>query len=285
MNPAVSIVLPVWNGEKFFRQSMASCLAQSFGDLEVIVVDDGSRDSTPALIEEYARGDSRVRPLSHCRNEGLPRALNTGFAAARGKYLSWTSADNYYRPQAMERMVGALEQAPKIHVVYSDYAVVDADGTVMERRRVRPARDLLFGNCVGGCFLYRRMVQDELQEYDENFVLAEDYDFWLRASARFEMSAIHEDLYCARDHEESLSARFGRRVDTVSDNCLEHNLPKLSWARDAEKAAAQVVLARRAQQRGEWGRSARLACSALRLAPIGSMAFMLDSRYFSRRSR
>ena len=277
MDPVVSIVLPVWNGERYFRQSIESCLNQSFPDLEVIVVDDGSVDSTPSLIEEYAHRDGRLRALSHTGNRGLSQALNTGFASARGNYFTWTSADNYYRPAAIEALLEVLRAAPDAQVVYSDYTVVDADGNMLECRSAGPVQRLLLENCVGGCFLYCRTVQETLGRYDDSFFLAEDYDFWLRASARFRMTPVHQDLYCARDHKDSLSVRFAERVGAVSDKCLEHNLQNLTWASRPQKAAAQVALARRAQSRGEWARSFRLACSAVRLAPLGSLEFMLDS--------
>jgi glycosyltransferase involved in cell wall biosynthesis len=273
--PLVSIVLPIWNGERYFRQSVESCLRQSYRHLEVILVDDGSTDSTPILIQEYSRTDIRVRVLSHTANRGLSQALNTGFSFADGEYLTWTSADNYYRLHAIESLMDVLDRDPDVQIVYSDYTVVDSDDKVLERRTVGPARQLLFENCIGCCFLYRRRVQETLCKYDETLSLAEDYDFWLRASTRFRMAPTHRDLYCARDHKNSLSVRFAERANAISDQCLVRNLSNLTWAGRPERAVAHLMLARRAQLRGEWGSAGHLAVSAFRLAPLGSLGFVL----------
>jgi glycosyltransferase involved in cell wall biosynthesis len=273
--PLVSIVLPVSNGARYLRHSIESCLCQSYDTLELIVIDDGSTDSTPAIIEEYLKRDRRVQAVSHACCRGLPQALNSGFAIATGQFLTWTSDDNYYRSHAIARMLEVLEGDPKAGLVYSDYSIVDSQGRFLEYCTVGEVRELLFGNQVGACsFLYRREVQEALGKYDEEMFLTEDYDFWLRASARFRMIPLHEDLYCYRVHENSLSARFSARARAISDRCLERNLPNLTWATRPDKASAYLMLARRAQLHGEWGRARRLAFAAFRLAPLGSLAVL-----------
>jgi hypothetical protein len=146
--------------------------------------------------------------------------------------------------------------------------VIGPDGDPLEQRRVGDCRQLLAGNCIGACFLYRRRVQEALRAYDEHLFLAEDYDFWLRASTRFRMIPLHEDLYWCRDHQQSLSTRFDARAKVATDRCLAKNLAQLTWASPAEKADAHVVLAHRALGRREWARACRHGLSALRLAPI-----------------
>ena len=273
--PLISIVLPIWNGERYLRQSIESCLYQSYDALELVIVDDGSTDSTPAIIEEYLKTDRRVRVFSHACNRGLPQALNTGFAAAAGQYLTWTSDDNYYRQHAMARMMEVLENDSKVDFVYSDSIILDSQDRFLEYCTVGEVRELVFTNRVGACFLYRRKVQEVLGKYDEDMFLAEDYDFWLRVSARFRMVPIHEDLYCCHDHQNSLSMRFADRSLVISDRCLERNLPNLTWATRPDKASAYFMLARRAQLHGERGRAWRLAFSAFRLAPFMSFGLLV----------
>ena len=153
VRPLISVVLPIWNGERYLRQAIESCLCQSYPQLEIIAVDDGSTDSSASLIEEYASSDDRLRILFHDQYRGLSQALNTGLADAQGKYLTWTSADNYYRPRAIENLMTVLESDLEVHVVYSDYTVVDSDDRVLERRAVGTSRQLLFENCIGGLSL------------------------------------------------------------------------------------------------------------------------------------
>src|SRR3990170_3452478 len=107
ISPKVSIVLPTYNGEKYIRQSIDSCLNQTHENIELIIVDDCSIDNTPEIIKSYK--DSRVKSLRHDQNKFLPHALNTGFSNATGEYLTWTSDDNYYAKEAIEKMVSFLK--------------------------------------------------------------------------------------------------------------------------------------------------------------------------------
>jgi glycosyltransferase involved in cell wall biosynthesis len=272
--PLVSIVLPTCNGARHLGQAIDACLRQSHVHLEVIVVDDGSTDSTSSVVAQFRDRDVRLRSVAHDRNRGLPAALNTGFATAAGEYLTWTSDDNYHRPNAIARLVDTLAHDASIDIVYSDFTVIGSDGHPLEQRRVGDRRQLLAGNCIGACFLYRRRVQQALRAYDEDLFLAEDYDFWLRASTRFRMVPLHEDLYWCRDHQDSLSARFDERAKVATDRCLAKNLAGLTWASPAEKADAHVVLAHRALARREWVRACRHGLSALRLAPAHAVGLV-----------
>ncbi|HXL56803.1 MAG TPA: glycosyltransferase family 2 protein, partial [Chitinophagaceae bacterium] len=102
LQPAISIVLPTYNGSKYIRTSIESCLNQTFTDFELIIVNDCSTDNTASIIEEYAAKDSRIIIIHNAFNKKLPLSLNTGFDIAKGKYHTWTSDDNYFAPNALE---------------------------------------------------------------------------------------------------------------------------------------------------------------------------------------
>ena len=106
-SPKVSIVLPTYNGAKYIRQCINSCLNQTYNNIELIIVDDGSKDETPDIIKSYK--DERIKYIMHARNLGLPYALNTGFRNAVGEYLTWTSDDNYYTKKAIETMLSFIK--------------------------------------------------------------------------------------------------------------------------------------------------------------------------------
>ncbi|HEY7975548.1 MAG TPA: glycosyltransferase family 2 protein, partial [Ktedonobacterales bacterium] len=99
--PLISITLPVYNGARFLPESLASIVAQTYTNWELICVDDTSTDATPTVLAEWAARDARIHVIRHEVNKRLPGALNTGFAAARGELLTWTSDDNRYRPDAL----------------------------------------------------------------------------------------------------------------------------------------------------------------------------------------
>lgn len=216
-DPLVSIVLPTFNGSRYIDASIKSCLDQSYRTIELIIVDDCSTDSTPDIIRDRAAKDERIRIVTHETNKRLPGALNTGFSLARGEFLSWTSDDNLYRPQAIERMLTALHDHPDASVAYAGYDVIGDTGQVLNTEPAREPEGLALGNVVGACFLYRRDVQEVVGPYDATVFLAEDYDFWLRAAQRFRFVAINAELYAYRQHQKSLSA--SRYIEFSSAYC------------------------------------------------------------------
>jgi glycosyltransferase involved in cell wall biosynthesis len=115
----VTIVLPTYNGVRYISQSIESCLGQTYDNIELIVVDDASADNTADIVREYAARDSRVSYLRHAVNRKLPAALNTGFAAAKGAFHTWTSDDNAYKENAIEHMLARLSSEQDVSIVFS----------------------------------------------------------------------------------------------------------------------------------------------------------------------
>lgn len=205
----VSIVLPVYNGAAYLRQSIESCLNQTHRHIELVIVDDCSTDRSPAIIDEYARRDSRVVVIRNPRNRRLPGALNVGFAATTGDLLSWTSHDNYYAPTAIATLAEYLSTWPDIDLVYSAYRIVDAQGRLRQKVYYRAPPWRLSSDCVvGAYFLYGRPVYESLGEYREDMEYSEDYDYWARVyRSGFKMMRLPEPLYYYRRHADSMTAR------------------------------------------------------------------------------
>ena len=265
--PRVSVVLPCHNGAHHLDEAVASIRSQSFKDWELVLVDDGSTDETPALAEAWAARDPRIRALRLESNRGLPAALNAGFREARGELFSWTSDDNVLLPNALERMAARLDDDPFVDLVYADYIAFDEDG---QERRVHVGRPetLPLKNLFGCCFLYRREVHEELCGFDEDLFLAEDHDFWLRASARFQCEAIPEVLYRYRQHPGSLSATRMREATLAAVRAVERSLPNLSHG---ERAQVQLRWAWRLLACGETRRARGLVAQALRTSPLTAL--------------
>lgn len=251
-NPLVSIVLPTYNGSRYLDQAVQSCLNQTHTDWELIIVDDASTDDTPARIAKYLAEDGRIRSLRHETNRKLPGALNTGFSLAKGDYLTWTSDDNCYRPNAIAEMVAFLESCQDVDVVYTDYSEIDQEGRVLQKITIKDPEVLLRYNAIGPCFLCRRNVHETVGGYDDNLFLAEDYDFWLRASVLFRLQPLHKDLYLYRRHSDSLSAKEKERIQLPAERALASNLPHMNWAGAAARARACLRLARQARARDAW---------------------------------
>jgi glycosyltransferase involved in cell wall biosynthesis len=272
-SPQVSIVLPVYNGQQYLREALQSCLDQTLTDWELLVVDDASTDDTPAIIGEFAAVDGRIRAIRHQHNRRLPAALNSGFAEARGHYLTWTSDDNRYRPEALAEMVRLLEARPSLDFVYSDYDVVDASGHFVEKVTAPPPAHFVQGYNAVPCFLYRRALYTELGGYAEDLFLAEDYEYWLRIYAtRHTMSPLHLDLYEYRRHSRSLTDVQRGRAFAASERALLKHIPDLAWAGSGVRGEVYLHLASLASWQGHRRQAAAYAVAAIRSRPLALLS-------------
>ena len=203
----VSIVLPVYNGEKFLSESIGSCLSQTYSNLELIIVNDCSNDSSLQIAEDFARRDERVKIISNQNNLKLPASLNIGHHYAKGECLTWTSDDNYYAPKAIEVMLKALSKS-KTDVVHANFNIINPYGIPTLNNVMCKNKSLLLGNNIGPCFLYKRDVFNQNGGYDENLHTIEDYDFWLQTKIHSKFRFIPDVLYNYRIHEGSLTSQI-----------------------------------------------------------------------------
>src|SRR5215813_10270594 len=121
----VSVVVPVWNGAKYLRESLDSILAQTFAPIEIVVMDDASSDETPAILESYR---TAIRTCRQRSNKGIYDNVNDGIALARGELIAVYHADDVYRPQIIEREAEFLSRHPEAGAVFCLDAWIDAEG-------------------------------------------------------------------------------------------------------------------------------------------------------------
>lgn len=208
MEELISIVLPVYNGEKYLRESIDSVLAQTYKNWELLIVDDCSTDSSAAIAKEYASKDRRIYYYRNEKNLRLPRNLNKGFRLAKGDYLTWTSDDNKFKPTALEKMYDALKNNQNAQFVFASCRVINSEGEEIEYIMVDDKRkkQIVGHNVVGACFMYTRKAYEEVGEYNPDFTLVEDYDYWQRIYAKFNAVAISDILYEYRWHDGALTS-------------------------------------------------------------------------------
>lgn len=209
--PKISIVLPVYNGEKYLREAIESILGQTFQDWELLLVNDCSTDTSPEIMREYAAKDSRVRYLENPVNRQLPNSLNEGFRWAEGEYFTWTSDDNCYKKDAIALMAAFLDENPDCGLVYCDMECISGQEGRIKRTSLEP-ESLCYENCVGACFLYRREAAESTGAYDADMILVEDYDYWLRISRRYLVSHIPQVQYIYRIHDGCLTMTQASKV-------------------------------------------------------------------------
>lgn len=219
----VSIVLPVYNGGDLLVKSIDSVLAQSYDQFELLIVDDGSTDQTPEILDSYAEKDSRIRVI-HKKNEKLPKTLSRGFKEVRGEFLTWTSADNIMDVNCIETLVRELNEFPDTDMVYANVRLIDEDDdniedngwypgkwhteNVMLLRRVTELNTKA-NNFIGAAFMYRNYVAKALEDYSMYKYGIEDYDYWMRVNENFQLRHICSDkpIYSYRLHSGSLTAQ------------------------------------------------------------------------------
>jgi GT2 family glycosyltransferase len=221
-DPLVSIILPVFNGESHIGETLDSALGQTYRNIEVIVVDDGSRDRTRAIVEARASLDSRIRVIAQA-NRGVAAARNRALAAGRGEFVAPLDADDLWDPTKLERQVRTMMAAgDDTGLVYCWWVWIDIHGTVLDRSprwrlEGEVAEPLLQVNFTGSASvpLYRRRCLEEAGGYDATLhdrgaQGCEDWDVALKVAERSRVAVVPAVLVGYRRRRNSMSAESGR---------------------------------------------------------------------------
>lgn len=203
----VSIILPVYNGEKFLEKAVESCLNQTYKNFEIIIVNDCSTDNSLKIAKEYTSTDQRISLISNKTNKGLPYSLNLGHNKAKGRFLTWTSDDNVLKTNMLGSLLKTIIETES-DLVFANYDVIEANGKFRRTHNFGPVSSLPFGSCIGASFLYKREVYIDLGGYDEILHTLEDYDFWLRAAIKYRFYHLEKSLYSYRIHKDNLTSQI-----------------------------------------------------------------------------
>ncbi len=233
--PRISVVVPAYNHERWVGATLQSILEQTFTDWEVVLVDDGSKDGTRQLAEQYLpRFEGKLHVLSQA-NAGICRALNVGVGASRAPLIAIIASDDVMLPQRLALQVAAFEAHPNAAIIHGAALRIDESGRVTQDMRGTyvPARgacfeDFMFGR-VGVCapsVAFRRTLWEELGGFDERY-RTEDVPFLLEATSRgHELQFVEEPLVCWRDTGGSL----GKSTATFEADAIalrERYIPRL----------------------------------------------------------
>lgn len=220
--PRVTVVIPTYNSEAYLAETLASVGAQTLQDIEVVLVDDGSRDNTKLVAERFA-GSMDLRILSQA-NAGPSAARNNGIRAARGRYCAFVDADDLMHPERLATQAGLLDAEPALGLVHTDLMTFDDTGVIHESRRA-------FSDPCGGLILDRLLLDNfittstvmaptqrliEIGLFDERRRVSEDFDLWLRMAERWPIGFIERPLI-----------RYRRRPGSLSDDKFKTGLAAL----------------------------------------------------------
>lgn len=238
LTPKVSVIIPVYNHASMLKSSIDSVLMQTYENIEIIVINDGSTDNIEEIFDLYINNPKVI--LLTQKNQKLPNALTNAFLHSTGEYLTWTSADNICKANMIERLVDYMLNNPDIGMCYSNYEIIDENSeplintdhryhnqyvigsNIMNLPNTIETLGLIEDNFIGASFMYRADVAKVVGEYDPCLLGTEDYDYWLRIASFFKVSKIDSDesLYFYRVHSNTLSEKFGQKE-------IKNNLPEL----------------------------------------------------------
>ncbi len=201
-SPTVTVLIGAYENERTVARAVESILAQTEKDLELIVIDDGSRDGSAAAAEEAIGSDPRGRVMRLERNLGIARSLNAGLEVAAAPVVAIQDADDYSAPNRLERELAVLAESSGVAVVGSRMREVDAGGRELRPRTSFAAGDvgpvlMRFNPIPNGSAAFRREVVLALGGYDPRYRYATEYDLWLRIAERHRLLALDEEL-CTR---------------------------------------------------------------------------------------
>ncbi len=247
--PAVSVITPACNVEPYLADAVRSALAQTFDDLEVLIIDDGSTDGTAAVARRCAASDPRVR-VFHKPNGGISTARNLALQQARGQFIAILDSDDLWEPEYLETQIGILQSRPDIAIVTGNGWFL---GGVFNGQLARPCPDtrrqpdlaamLEDETAVFIMSVFHRAVFDTIGGFDESLRTNEDYDYWLRAAcAGFRFHRNDRPLGWYRRRDDSLSADEARMLRGIL-RVLDKTRPALE-----ERPVELAILERKATE-------------------------------------
>lgn len=239
MPPAVSVVIASRNYGRYLAGAIQSVLGQTWYDLEVVVIDDGSTDDTPAVVQSF-QADPRVH---YHRTDGLgqSRAKNLGIQLAQAPLIAFLDGDDEWLPSKLERQL-PLFHSLDVGVVYARRTCMNEAGQEVPTPTVKLVRGQLYDELLCAnpiCFssvIVRREVFEAIGLFDPNLPLAIDYDLWLRVARHFEFDYVEEPLVRYRTGHANLSSRIAERITAVL-SILRRSLVGRSNMEDARPVA------------------------------------------------
>lgn len=280
--PTVSIVLPTYNRLPLLREAVDSVRAQTFGDWELIVVDDGSDDGTVEYLQALAGEDPRVVPVPLPRIASLARLRNQGIRRARGEWVAFMDSDDAWRADKLQVHLDAHAATPRARWSYSGRSIMDAAGQTLPDSRFVPwrphsgwiVRPLLVHEAMiaSPSVVVERALLHEVGGLDEAFQFCADYELELRLAARAECICIPEPLVRVRLHPGS-STRGRVAVDeswvrVYAKFAAGSDSPEVRRICRRQQAFYSCWVAKRRAEAGEWGRAFQALSFGLRMDPV-----------------
>ncbi len=211
-NPLVNVIIPTYNRDWMVKESIDSVLAQDFNDFELIVVDDGSTDNTPEILDSYRQDINVIRQ----GNRGVSAARNAGIAKASGRFIAFLDSDDLWLPDKLSLQVDFFNSNPSALICQTEEIWIRNNVRINPKIKHKKPSGMIFEPSLALCLvspsavIIKRSLFDEVGLFDETLPACEDYDLWLRISCRHPVHLINTPLIIKRGgHDDQLSASSG----------------------------------------------------------------------------
>ena len=216
-DPLVTIYITNYNYGKYLQKSIESVLNQTFKNFELIIIDDGSTDSSKSIISKF-KNNSKIRVV-YQKNKGLNQSNNLALKISKGRFIIRLDADDWLDIRALEILVNAIKKDNEIGLVFPDYYEVDEEGEIINiiRRHDFSKVTLHDQAAHGACTLIRKSFLQKMGGYDKTFFCQDGYDLWIKFIDKYKIKNINLPLFYYRQHTNSLSKNTNKILKTRSE--------------------------------------------------------------------
>ena len=247
--PQITVLMPVYNGERYLREAIESILGQTYIDFEFLIIDDGSIDNSLNIIDSY--NDQRINVVRNERNIGVAASLNRGLDLAKGEYVARMDADDISYPTRLEKQVRFLDSHSEIPMVGTQTQTIDQEGKINSSYQKKFSTSnigirwsLMFDNSFShsSVMFRRKVIWDEFSGYDVEKIACEDFDLWARVVEKYVTQNLSEILIIHRNHPKSVMAMEKDLNLPLIEGVILRNLRNFSGFKDVSTKWAATLL-------------------------------------------
>jgi len=223
--PKISVLITVFNHENYLKSSIESILSQDYKNFEIVVVDDGSTDSSKKIINKFK--DKRIKKIFFKKNKGRTKCLNYGLKKCNGQYIAIQDADDISKKTRLKKQYAFFENNSNCALLGSSYCLIDKKNKIIETRIMKNSfnlkNKLFFNNLIAhSTVMFRKSIISKVGNYPEKYIYAQDYAFYLKVLTKYKIFLLTDNLLNLRVNHDSMTSRLNKTflIQKEEFNCL-----------------------------------------------------------------